>query len=721
MLLRLRGRLMLCGRRQQSRGGIWSDDDPFDHQSSGVMGEGFAEGIAILQRYPVEVVGLRSIMDGAFDLISRRKREHDEALAAANANKKSRLVNLLTWASNTPEYGETHDDLGVSPSPSPSYSSDSDTSEENYDEADAHQSDATFRAPRPQLSLKSYAASFIASDTAASLSKVGTNFKAKAVDVWSKSSIASPIVEQSPASPSPATSTSAWSPWNAGRLWGSKTASSLRSESPMEVSPVGSTGSGRSEGHSRWASESVSRRRDTSPYSPPPLPSHFSSPRDSFRPLPRFDNNYPSGTESDFVASPTSATSRIGIGLGSLHTRLSSISQALVSPSASSRELSPSSRGATPPPIIKTTGPRPLLLGSSARPGKSISRASSASPSGDKSPVPTSRALIEDPHSRSRNSSMSSTASDGFGSRVVPLRGAASVQRRSRFQPSPARSQLSSSPPPLPPLPKNVVFGPTGGRESPSALGLTRSTTPVRNPIRAMTRPDFVGVADTPDSPAVRPAASLAPSIESSLLPNDPGHIPSKSGTKSPQRYRLQDPGPIFTHAPTASLDSESSQSSPSFPKDDTITLPGSSSPSGSRIRTKRSYNHKPANLLFPPSQDIPTVVPEGNPSPSALSPFETRGDELQPLTPRPPTIEEARTPTLISHDQRNGSQTSLRRARSPNLRASPRRTRKESLKVDIKSERPVVMSEEEGVKADDEDDYGDLLSAYTDEEGSVH
>lgn len=108
-------------------------------------------------------------------------------------------------------------------------------------------------------------------------------------------------------------------------------------------------------------------------------------------------------------------------------------------------------------------------------------------------------------------------------------------------------------------------------------------------------------------------------------------------------------------------------------------------------------------------------------PSPNTLSPYagdaftDTDREHAAPLTPRPsPPSATSRT-----EYQFPVSPGSIKRAKSPRPNG-PNRVRKTSRgdasKKDI--EVPILFSEEEGVKGDDEDDYNDLLSAYETDDG---
>ncbi|KAF8313557.1 rab-GTPase-TBC domain-containing protein [Cantharellus anzutake] len=74
MVLRIRNRLIIAGNRY--KGGLWAEEAPIEApRPEGIMGEGFIEGIQILQNYPVHVVGLESIMQGVVWLTRKQQRE----------------------------------------------------------------------------------------------------------------------------------------------------------------------------------------------------------------------------------------------------------------------------------------------------------------------------------------------------------------------------------------------------------------------------------------------------------------------------------------------------------------------------------------------------------------------------------------------------------------------------------------------------------------------
>jgi hypothetical protein len=125
------------------------------------------------------------------------------------------------------------------------------------------------------------------------------------------------------------------------------------------------------------------------------------------------------------------------------------------------------------------------------------------------------------------------------------------------------------------------------------------------------------------------------------------------------------------------------------------------------KIRSKRSYGHKPAELTIPK----PGIsIADKSPSPSLL-PYDRDTDEegllYSPITPRA----DPRTPI-------GGAGPGLERRKSGNPSTSPRwggpsprRAKKELPRVEHQS-----GDESEGVKADDEDDYDTILTAYESE-----
>lgn len=91
MLLRLRPRLVVAGNHY--KGGLWGDVEVEEDQTltEGTMGDGFVEGMRLVQHYPIEAIGVSSIIQGAWYLVDREKRGKEVAIeqakrAAASVN-----------------------------------------------------------------------------------------------------------------------------------------------------------------------------------------------------------------------------------------------------------------------------------------------------------------------------------------------------------------------------------------------------------------------------------------------------------------------------------------------------------------------------------------------------------------------------------------------------------------------------------------------------------
>ncbi|KDQ13122.1 hypothetical protein BOTBODRAFT_396011 [Botryobasidium botryosum FD-172 SS1] len=675
MLIRLRARLSLCGAPPSNRASLEREhpqDSEHGEQSDGTMGEAFVQGMTILQIYPIEVVGVSFVIEGAWQLMEKRK-SADHAQAArllqldSLPNQPSRLASVGQNIRNHIWNGLTNN---IDIDDTISLAS---TDEDEDNDSDV-QTDVTTRpAPASAASkLRQYAEAIKASDTAAKVSKVSTNLTAVALQSWTKADV-SPGTElhipASPPRPSPTRSgtLTAWGDWSAraGKLWGG-----IRSSEP----PIRST---KSEGGSpmminreplrqftldnrspRISPNPIHERRAGTMFnSPPPLPKHFAPPRDSidFHGGRLNLEGYGSEPTRPNMASPTG------------------IQSALLSLSSTFSPLS-STHKSPPPPIQKSTGPRPLLLGMSA----------------NKRP----------PLHPSRQSSISSTASSNW----YP---SARNPRYESDSPSPRITTLRQ------------------GRAVPPS-------SPYSGQLATLSDSEDSSVANSQFLPKRQPSFSRRrvdspPTQPSSPQPPTPIHIPiegsrmrsSDKETKATSDASFQLPlqkHPMGDHfvAPTHLSPDSAAEMSPNTSLSDLRERDSGRHTGISRIRSKRSYPQRPATLRLPNEAATTIIAVQRAPSPNLLL-NGTREESDGHLTPR--LVDDGTTPTISSWDSR--------RSKSP--RVSSRRSRHDSPR-----EEPMVrgiveeattavdnlmMSEEEGVKADDEGDYGiDILSAYEDD-----
>ena len=235
----------------------------------------------------------------------------------------------------------------------------------------------------------SYAEKIRDSDTAASLSKVGTNWRVKALQAWSKTST-HPVPSDAPQS-----------------LVGRGADSSDRRFSEGAVNTH----------HERSFSNTSQSRSET--YSPPPRPSYFRPPRDSMLPQPR------SGVEPA-PTPPESGDDTLSTQTNVIRDSIASLAE-LMSPTPSR----PSPRSA----------PKPLLLNSST-----LLTRSTPSPhlKGDSLSSITPPASAVAMRTR-RPGSQSDWESDTLTSRIVPLNRRSISPMAPQFHTGSGRPQSSSS------------------------------------------------------------------------------------------------------------------------------------------------------------------------------------------------------------------------------------------------------------------------------------
>lgn len=852
MLIRLRFRLVKTGNAAVQSGGLWDDEYvdadqvikakmgvPPTEAEGGVMGEGFVEGMQLLQAYPVQAVGIDMIIKGAWELDAKWKRE--EELRARGPSAVTSVGNRLTKAiwngitntsameddepsdnedegqmtekeSNRPPTVQKieQDTAKETPTIAPQGAGilpaaarwrnamesfrDSDTAAALSKNAtnwrvaaiDAWQSKPTaasdapssVRSPPPSekrlpetptspppagsalpptaaaaSKLRQYAEAFKSSDTAAQLSKASTNWTAVAMDRWnSRPAASSPL---NPASPPPPVETGpegarsrggslgAWTAWGtkAGSLWGGGKDSigsptqttQMDTLSPTWVPsqqadnrtslpvPLRGRDPPSPQSHSRERSRSGDDR-STSPGTSPGLrPPKFANPRDSLTgwseaggPRDPIEAALAKARAERAAAEPRDSSPEEG----STSSRIGkSLQSALASLSGSSRPPSP------PPPA--PVPPRPLMLGTAA--AKSF-----ASPTARTGPGSSPRR----PSADSRPSSISSNASSvlpSTGRTVTPTNRtsqstiATSVRPDSPAGTIPSDSERKSSRDSIGERPGFVPLRNGVGRQIGSTAILRKSRA-----AHPRGRAGDAGMEN--DSPLQSSPVSheRSPSTPLSKVPELPKDIKKYVLTDAPvakpaepQRYSLTD-APVTKPAPKPALKIS--------PKPSPVAAPAPESPvpahadgyssAGSAagvpvlrpgIRKKRMY--VPKN----PALRVMTSQQQQHPEPDELGMVshsrEDNVDEYgglrlpymsdglttpQPLTPSASQLDALKTPTSADAEIR---------PRSP--LKSPRRGKKIPSRPNSK-----VMSEEDGARADDEDGYEDLLSAYSEDDG---
>ncbi|CED83680.1 GTPase-activating protein [Phaffia rhodozyma] len=362
MLLLTRKPLIQAGRRRSGQSvGLWGDVD----EQNGDFGEGFVEGMALLQRYPLSRIGLDKIIELAQE--SRQRRlladlngdgPDDETLGALGSTS---LPSVSSFATRL-----------FRPSHQPSLSISSVPEEGPMGDASDNGLDASTssQSSRYSLMLKKVEA-FKESDTAAALSKRSSNLTAAALSKWedyNKPQRLESVPEDEHTTdrpPPPPPKPSNRSSWTA-KLWGS-------SQPPS--SPVSNNFSA-SSSQAPLSMDSVEKPPRTSNGSITP------------------SSSYSSELSAHLVATPTKVVLTPN---KSLQDRLAA---KLSTPAIVTPERTPVSS-----PSVSHSAQKPLLLSSSARPPVS------SSPHGY-SPVGMSRQS----HSESSSSVLSPLSTSGSSS-----------------------------------------------------------------------------------------------------------------------------------------------------------------------------------------------------------------------------------------------------------------------------------------------------------------
>lgn len=214
MLIRLRHRLIKTGNMATKSGGLWDDEyidadevlaskgvpPTVNTDAEGVMGEGFVEGMVLLQAYPVKTIGVDMIISGARELVYRMQYEDEQrrrgpsAVVTVGAKLRERILNGITNRTaidEEEESEESEDDEGDATEKETS-------TKEGIDKA-AAQATPSLPAANAATRIRQAAASLADSDAAAQLSKASTNWRVAALDAWNKGSLAAPPTAQAPA------------------------------------------------------------------------------------------------------------------------------------------------------------------------------------------------------------------------------------------------------------------------------------------------------------------------------------------------------------------------------------------------------------------------------------------------------------------------------------------------------------------------------------------
>ncbi|KAJ3935262.1 MAG: regulator of Vps4 activity in the MVB pathway-domain-containing protein [Lentinula lateritia] len=710
MLLRARAALLRLGKNEPKSPSLWTDEaagvPPPSPLRPWELSDAFLQGMALLQHYPIQVAGgIDSVLQTASEL--RHRREDEAKLAAINPLTFGDRLRLSVWK------GFTNQQASPERSPSPS--------ELSEDDQDASGNDTETQQLIVDSGLTSRLATTvwkgITNQTAmepppSPLSPITPSHSpsqnTRTPLELSRSS--SPSVPHTPSSPSIvvteseptastskgwSSSTSLWnyteklkesnaaatfskvsSNWQAKALassWSTRKSSTTENHSirPHSVDPLR-----HSDPHQDSWFKSTETRRTSVPdpdrseiYSPPARPAFFKAPRDTMV----FHGN---GPVVDVPSSPELSPSSEG-GLMQ-KTRNLQASLAALTRSSETTPVAP----ATPQPRPKS-GPRPLLLGST----------SVITPRGER------------PISRSENSTPLNGPTQW--NEVMQTRNKHPVHRDSlssvsSLSPSDAlarnRSEYDSDSPA--PVSRKIALN-------------RKSISPMAPHARTGSIPAGWGQVYLPDSP---PAAldglhmrspSLASSIHT-IIPEEHLLEKTQSADEMPLEPPLQSRKLMRKKTPPPPGDTSDS-SVPEIPR------------RNNRVRTKR--NVRPPNLRL--QQQLQTTVPERiiTASPNSLAVEWPHDEQELASTPKASSFSDAnnstspRSPRKVRKVSAEGRSPTRQRKTSGEGQES--RPRKISTEARTRKVSDVNKYRDSAADMGDDEGYDELLSAYSESEGS--
>ncbi|KAI0636797.1 regulator of Vps4 activity in the MVB pathway-domain-containing protein [Trametes polyzona] len=723
MLLCARATLLQLGRAHRKSQNLWSDEIaaiPSTAFGDRELEEAFIEGMAFLQRYPLDAVGgIEKVLQTAYDLASQREaaalaakagptvglgarlrdtvwkgfstleshpeeegseeetseeeeREHPNQSNQGNGSTlTSRLANTV-WRGITNQSAMDSPSQSPSPMPSP-LPSPSALPTSHSAPAVPPKEAVTNAAARGRSMIWGYAEKLKDSDAAATLAKVSTNWRVKALDAWSRrgNDASADTLAPPPASRS--------APSLSGQDHG-------RSVSLTAI---------------QTSFKAVDEKRGSLPamdrsdaYSPPPRPAFFRPVRDSM-----------------FIASP-----------GTRSTDASPVSEAGSANRESLRASLSNYKMPENTPSRTSTGPRPLLLSSStlitAGSGRSpISPAAdshwaesvrSKRPSVDHRASQSSISSLSpsEPYRPRRGESRSDWESDG-GSRIVPI---------NRKSPSPmARASrayrreesVSSVSPPTPPNAHR------------------RLSTEDSAPEPAPRSPSGWSQVDAPDFPPANPSSPPPPTSEAnSLRINTDVDVSQASAHRQQSSISLNDEGDVTFPSPGGESKLTRRSATISRLHRETNDFSDSSatehSPPTPHLRKKRVPNRLHSLRHSKVSDDPPPPLPTNNSNLLVID------------APEDAEHESSKTPRAGSFDQEITAPPSPRSRRTRKISGSegeprPRkvstegRTRKISTegRRKVSAERDTKHKRESAAVEGDDEGYGELLSAYESEDAA--
>ncbi|OSD08684.1 hypothetical protein PYCCODRAFT_1356642 [Trametes coccinea BRFM310] len=718
MLLCARATLLQLGRKNRKSQNLWSDEVaaiPSTAFGARELEDAFIEGMAFLTQYPLDAVGgIEKVLQTAYDLAAQRE-------ASANAAKTGTAVGLGARLRDTVWKGFS----GLESHPEEEDETDEDSTEEEEDHEKSAQNNSStltarlantvwrgitnqsaMEAPSPSPSptpspvpsplpsplptsqsapalppkeavanaaargksmIWGYAEKLKDSDAAATLAKVSTNWRVKALDAWTRRSGES---SGNTLAPPPA----------------SRSAPSLAGQDHGRSISLTAIQTSVRPSDDKRGSLPVIDRSDV--YSPPPRP--------IFRPV----------RDSMYVASPVSRS-----GDASPVSDAGSVTRESLRASLSSFKMP---EGSTP--TRTHSGPRPLLLSSSTllTGGAGRSPISPASESRWADSVRSKRPSVDHRASQSSVSSLSPSepyrprraenrsdldSDSGSVSRIVPIHRKspspmARISRASRHGES-----TSSVSPPTPPSKshRRLSTEDSASEATPSPRGWGRVDEP-ESPPTAPSPP----APGTPDTGGLRIDTDVSAS-----------HIPQRSVTLNDDDVTFASPAPAEGKLTRRSATISRVHREAEF-SDSSATEPHPPTP---HVRRKR----------FPPRlQSL-----KNSKSPADPPPLPTNNNLLVIDAPEEGEVENSKTPRAGSFDQEITAPPSprSRRTRKISGETEPRprkistegRTRKISNegRRKVSAERETKHKRESAAVEGDDEGYGELLSAYESEDAA--
>ncbi|KAH7889329.1 regulator of Vps4 activity in the MVB pathway-domain-containing protein [Phlebopus sp. FC_14] len=665
------------------------------------LNDAFTEGMSLLQWYPIEAAGgIDRVLQTASDITRKRmgqikhqktenltlgarlkatmwkgftNQDEEDSHDDGNETETPAPATLTSRLANTVWRGITNQSSMEDETPSPPSPSSPSQSPSTLTPVDQYVDKLSPDLPA-QTSLWSYADKLKDSDTIATFAKVSTNWRAKALDAWSRrSSNASSTLEVS--SPS----------------------SVVSDLPPVKSAWPSMDGRANSSGNQRRGSLPGT---DLENMMDPPRPAFFRSPRESFLPQPRRQNS----------TAPPSPEISTQSGETFLHRTKASLASLAASQTYSTMPVPPAKNG-----------PRPLLLNSNTlmtlrsesprseggtplqRQGQwsdvllakqhmlrqeSISSTSSLSPS----------EAFNRPYPRSAGSR--SDYDSDTGSRRVPL---------NRKSVSPMA--LASRSPRVPWASPSSKHSSDVGISSPLSSGSVAEEASERGwrNFATLDSPTTISSPPIPRTPVTNSIPSDMIAVRVNDLDRHTGSI-STSESNAPLEPPIQNRVMTRKKTPPPLRDNDTEDTSDS-------SLSQTPSAKASRIRS-RKYAARPANLRIRDNLRPSTISEQRASSPNTLTPERLEEHDLA-TTPRAgefggdePSSASTMSPRHPPSRKTSGDTNDSRLRKG--LIDGPVRTRKVST-----GSREVRRTRDSGAEEGDDEGYDDLLSAYESEEGS--